>query len=70
MPQPYSADLRERVLVAYEQGEGSQVAIAAAFASVRPPSATGSVKPATRGAAAPSPTAADRPGCCARGRGR
>jgi hypothetical protein len=25
MPQPYSADLRERVLVAYEQGEGSQV---------------------------------------------
>jgi hypothetical protein len=25
MPQPYSADLRERVLVAYEHGEGSQV---------------------------------------------
>ena len=23
MPQPYSADLRERVLVAYEQGEGT-----------------------------------------------
>jgi transposase len=31
MPQPYSADLRERVLVAYEQGEGSQVAIARRF---------------------------------------
>jgi transposase len=31
MPQPYSADLRERVLVAYEQGEGSQVAIAHRF---------------------------------------
>ena len=31
MPQPYSADLRERVLVAYEQGEGTQVAIAHRF---------------------------------------
>jgi transposase len=31
MPQPYSADLRERVLVAYEHGEGSQVAIARRF---------------------------------------
>jgi transposase len=31
MPQPYSADLRERILVAYEQGEGSQVAIARRF---------------------------------------
>ncbi|HYR10655.1 MAG TPA: helix-turn-helix domain-containing protein [Longimicrobium sp.] len=31
MPQPYSTDLRERVLVAYEQGEGSQVAIARRF---------------------------------------
>lgn len=31
MPQPYSADLRDRVLVAYEQGEGSQVAIARRF---------------------------------------
>jgi transposase len=31
MPQPYSADLRERVLAAYEQGEGSQVAIARRF---------------------------------------
>ena len=31
MPQPYSADLRERVLAAYEQGEGSQVAIAHRF---------------------------------------
>jgi transposase len=31
MPQPYSADLRERVLTAYEQGEGSQVAIARRF---------------------------------------
>jgi hypothetical protein len=31
MPQPYSADLRERVLVAYEQGEGRQVAIARRF---------------------------------------
>jgi transposase len=31
MPQPYSADLRERVLVAYEQGEGSQVAIGRRF---------------------------------------
>jgi transposase len=31
MPQPYSADLRERVLVAYEQGEGSQVVIARRF---------------------------------------
>jgi transposase len=31
MPQPYSADLRERVLVAYEQGEGCQVAIARRF---------------------------------------
>src|SRR4051812_30889191 len=31
MPQPYSADLRERVLVASEQGEGSQVAIARRF---------------------------------------
>jgi transposase len=31
MPQPYSRDLRERVLAAYEQGEGSQVAIARRF---------------------------------------
>jgi transposase len=31
MPQPYSADLRERVLVAYERGEGSQVATARRF---------------------------------------
>jgi transposase len=31
MPQPYSADLRERVLVAYEHGEGTQVAIAHRF---------------------------------------
>jgi transposase len=31
MPQPYSADLRDRVLVASEQGEGSQVAIARRF---------------------------------------
>ncbi len=31
MPQPYSADLRERVLAAYEQGDGSQVAIARRF---------------------------------------
>jgi hypothetical protein len=31
MPQPYSADLRERILVAYEQGEGSQVVIARRF---------------------------------------
>jgi transposase len=31
MPQPYSADLRERVLVAYEQGEGRQVALARRF---------------------------------------
>jgi transposase len=31
MPQPYSADLRERVLVAYEHGEGSQVPIARRF---------------------------------------
>jgi transposase len=31
MPQPYSADLRERVLVAYEQGKDSQVAIACRF---------------------------------------
>jgi transposase len=31
MPQPYSADLRERVLVAYEHGEGSQIAIARRF---------------------------------------
>jgi transposase len=31
MPQSYSADLRERVLVADEHGEGSQVAIAHRF---------------------------------------
>lgn len=31
MPQLYSADLRERVLVAYEQGEGSQVTLARRF---------------------------------------
>jgi transposase len=31
MPQPYSVDLRERVLFAYEHGEGSQVAIARRF---------------------------------------
>jgi transposase len=31
MLQPYSADLCERVLVAYEQGKGSQVAIARRF---------------------------------------
>jgi len=31
MPQPHSADLRERVLVAYEHGEGSQVEIARRF---------------------------------------
>ncbi len=31
MPQPYSSDLRERVLAAYEQGEGSQAAIARRF---------------------------------------
>ena len=35
----------------------------AAFASARPLPATGSAKPVTRGAVAPSPTAADRPGC-------
>lgn len=31
MPPPYSMDLRERVLAAYEQGEGSQVVIARCF---------------------------------------
>jgi transposase len=31
MPQPYSSDLRERVLAACEQREGSQVAIAGRF---------------------------------------
>lgn len=31
MSQTYSADLRKRVLVAYEQQEGSQVAIAHRF---------------------------------------
>ena len=31
MPQPYSADLRERVLVACEQGDGRQVEIARRF---------------------------------------
>jgi transposase len=31
MPQPYSADLRERVLVACERGDGSQVEIAHRF---------------------------------------
>jgi transposase len=31
MPQPYSADLRERVLVACERGDGSQVEIARRF---------------------------------------
>jgi transposase len=31
MPQPYSADLRERVLVACERGDLSQVEIARRF---------------------------------------
>jgi transposase len=31
MPQPYSADLRERVLIACERGDGSQVEIARRF---------------------------------------
>jgi hypothetical protein len=49
MPQPCSADLRERVLVAYEQGERSQVAIA------RPPTAIGSAKPARQPAVLQAP---------------
>ena len=31
MPQPYSADLRERVLIACERGDGPQVEIARRF---------------------------------------
>jgi transposase len=31
MPLPYSADLRERVLVAHEQGEGTAAALARRF---------------------------------------
>jgi hypothetical protein len=31
MPLPYSADLRERVLVAYEHGEGTAAALARRF---------------------------------------
>ena len=31
MPLPYSADLRERVLLAYEHGEGTAAALAARF---------------------------------------
>jgi hypothetical protein len=31
MPQPYSPDLRERVLVSCERGDGPQVAIARRF---------------------------------------
>ena len=31
MPQPYSPDLRERVLAACERGDGSQVEIARRF---------------------------------------
>jgi hypothetical protein len=49
MPQLCSADLRERVLAAYEQGERSQVAIA------WPPSAIGSAKPARQPAVLQAP---------------
>jgi transposase-like protein len=61
MPQPYSADLRERVLVAYEHGEGSQVAIARRF-RVCPATVCNWIHQAQKEAGvAPSRTAADLP---------
>jgi transposase len=54
MPQPYSADLRERVLVACERGDGSQVEIAHRF-QVCPASVSNWRRQAREGRRAPRP---------------
>lgn len=54
MPLPYSADLRERVLVAWEQGEGTAAELAHRFGSARRPSTTGAERCAPKGGGTPS----------------
>ena len=48
MPQPYSPDLRERVLVACERGDRPRLRLPAASRSAPPPCRTGAARSARR----------------------
>ena len=67
MPRPYSTDLRERALAAYEAGDGSQALVARRY-RVGERTLSGWLKAAREGRRSPEPRAAGRPRWAARGR--